>query len=75
MRHEQEKRYKIIKKRMLEDRWEMTRWITKCIDENTDKWTREKKEREKNEKKWQDDWARMTRMEKIRMIKEKRTEH
>ena len=28
-------------------------------------------EREKNEKKWQEDWARMTKMEKIRMIREK----
>ena len=43
LRQEQEKRDKIIKKKMLEERWEMTKWITKYIDVNEDKWAREKK--------------------------------
>ena len=71
LRQEQEKRDKIIKKKMLEERWEMTKWITKYIDENEDRWAREKKEGEESVKKWQEDWARMTRREKIRIIKEK----
>ena len=51
----------------------MMKWLTQYIDENTDKWTRQKKEREENEKKWLQDWARMTRMEKIQTIREKET--
>ena len=64
LRQEQENRNKIIKKRILEERWERTEWITKYIDENEAKWAREKKGREESEKKWQEDWTRMTRMEK-----------
>ena len=33
-----------IRKRMLEERWAMAKWVTSYIDENTDKWEREKKE-------------------------------
>jgi hypothetical protein len=41
LRQEQEKRERKIKKKMLEERWEMTRWITRYIDENSEKWERE----------------------------------
>ena len=51
----------------------MMKWLTRYIGENTDKWTRQKKEREENEKKWLQDWARMTRMEKIQTIRDKQT--
>ena len=44
---------------------------TRYIDENTDKWEKEKKERKENSKKWLEDWAWNTRLEKIRIIKEK----
>jgi hypothetical protein len=37
---------------MLEERWEMAKWITKYISENEDRWTREKRERENDEKRW-----------------------
>ena len=59
---------------MLENRWEMARWITSYISENEERWTREKFEREKSEKKWISEWAKMTRLEKIRRIKEKEFE-
>ena len=71
MRQAQEKKHKIAKKRMLEERWEMARWITTYISENEDRWLREKKERNMNEKKRLESWARMTRLEKIRIIREK----
>ena len=58
LRQEQKKKNKIIKKKMLEERWEMTKWITKYIDESEGGWAREKKEREENVKKWQEDGAR-----------------
>ena len=34
---------------MLEERWAITKWITRYIDESTDKWEKEKKERELQE--------------------------
>ena len=73
LRQEQERQDKKVKKKMLEERWEMTKWLTQYIDQNTEKWTRQKKEREENEKKWLQDWARMTRMEKIQPIRDKQT--
>ena len=66
---EQERMDKKVKKKMLEERWEMMKWLTKYIDENTDKWNKQKKEIEENEKKWLQDWARMTIMEKIQTIR------
>ena len=72
LREAQEKKDKKIKKRMLEDRWEMAKWITKYIDENQDRWAEEKKEREKSNKNWMEDWARLARFEKIRNIRERK---
>ena len=71
LRQEQEKKARKIKKRMLEERWEMARWISKYISENEERWAREKRERESSERKWLEDWGRMTRKEKIRKIREK----
>jgi hypothetical protein len=71
LRQEQEKLDRKIKKKMLEERWTMMKWVTTYIDENADKWARDKKERQENEQKWQEEWARMTRFEKIRNIREK----
>ena len=61
LRQEQDRADKKGKKRMMEERWAIAKWLTKYIDENTDRWKKEKKEREENEKKWIEDWAKMTR--------------
>jgi hypothetical protein len=70
LRQEHEKQEKKTKKRMLEEMWAMMRWITSYIDENEEKWARDKKERQETQIKWQEDCARMARHEKIRKIKE-----
>ena len=70
LRENQEKLDRKSKKRMLEERWAMTRWVTKYIDENSERWALEKKKREESSKKWLEDCAKMTRFEKIRAIKE-----
>ena len=36
---------------MLGRRWEMMKWVTKYIDENSDKWEKEKTDRKINEEK------------------------
>ena len=59
---------------MMKERWAMAKWLTKYIDKNTDRWKKEKQEREESEKKWIEDWAKMTRFEKIRKIKEREKE-
>ena len=46
LRKEQEKKDRKIKQNMLYKRWEMMRWVTKYIDENSKKWEREKEKRE-----------------------------
>ena len=48
---------------MLEERWEMARWVTSYISENEERWLREKQERKQREKHWQENQARMTRFE------------
>ena len=59
LRREQEKRYKLKRKRMLEDRWEMARWISSYISENEERWDRERKERENEMKRWQQEWSKI----------------
>ena len=61
-----------IRKRMLEERWEMAKWISSYISENEEKWRVEKREREENSRKWLEDWSRLERFEKIRKIRERK---
>ena len=70
LRKGQEKADRKIKQRMLEERWEMMRWITGYIDKNSEKWARQKLERQKDDQQWLKEWARMSRMEKIHQLRE-----
>ena len=47
------------------------RWVTNYIDENTEKWEIEKEKRDKNNKQRLQDWAKLSRFDKINQIKEK----
>ena len=38
LRENQEKRDRLIVKKMLEERWEMARWVSSYIEENSEKW-------------------------------------
>ena len=42
-REEHEKGERKAKKRMLEERWAMARWIASYIDENSDRWKKSRK--------------------------------
>ena len=48
LRKEQESKERKIRQNTLQKRWEMMRWVTKYIDENSDKWKIEKETREQN---------------------------
>ena len=71
MRKEQESRDRKIKQNTLYKRWEMMRWVTKYIDENTEKWEIEKEKRDQNNQQRLKDWAKLSRLDKIKQIKEK----
>ena len=75
LRAEQEKTERKQNKKMMEERWAMARWISSYIDENTDRWKREKNMRKDDEKTRAESWKKMERLEKIRMIKEKLEEN
>ena len=71
LRKEHKKKDRKIEQNMLEKRWEMMKWVTQYIDENSDKWEREKMDRQTNVQNWLQDWARMTRLEKIKRKRDK----
>ena len=52
----------------------MARWITNYISENEETWRKEKLEREKNHQNWLMSWAKKSRFDKIREIREKSEE-
>ena len=52
LRTRQEKAERKAKQRTLENRWEMMRWITAYIDNNTERWDVERKERQEKENQW-----------------------
>ena len=53
----------------------MAKWVTSYLRENEQRWNREKLEREKEHRRWLEDWAKKTRLEKIREIKERDSEN
>ena len=71
LRQEHERSERKAKKRMLEERWSMVRWITEYIDTNTQRWEEERKSRVETEKESAERWKKMERLEKIRIIREK----
>ena len=58
------------KKKQLQEKWLTLRWITTLIDENSDEWDKNRKERVENERKEKEEWQKQTRLEKIRNIKQ-----
>ena len=67
-----EKETRVERKKKLEEKWAMLRWITSYIDLNTDKWERERKSRQMEDKKIVATWEKLSRLEKIKKIREKK---
>ena len=59
------------KKRVLERKWEMMRWVTEFLSETDEKWRRERKEREEENGRKLADWEKKSRLEKIAILKRK----
>ena len=59
---------RLKKKSELESKWEMLRWVINFIDNNKDRWEKERKEREKVEMETIRMWEKKTREEKIDQI-------
>ena len=52
----------------------MIRWITSYIDQNSEKWKKEEKQRVKTELERAEDWKKLKRFEKIEILREKARE-
>ena len=70
-RKRETKESRLRKKKMMEERWEMLRWVTRYLEANNERWEKEREVRKKEEKKRLADWDRMARFEKISIIRER----
>ena len=67
----QQKEKRLEKQRLLTERWALYRWVTEYIDENTERWEKEKIIRKESEEKRIAEWDKRNRFEKIRELKRK----
>ena len=65
------KESRMRKKKQLEERWGMLRWVTNYLDENKERWEKEREKRMKEEERRLAEWDKMARFAKIRILKEK----
>ena len=68
---EAKRKERIDKKEKLEEKWAMYRWTVEYLAENTDRWEKERKDREKEKNDIIQEWDRKTRLEKVKTLKEK----
>ena len=59
------------KQKLLTEKWALYRWITEYIDENNERWDRERTDRKETEEKRIAEWEKKNRFEKIRELKRK----
>ena len=59
------------RKKLMEEKWQMMKWMTQYIEQNTERWRKEEKIRRIAREEKISAWNRSSRMEKIRKIKEK----
>ena len=71
MKKEEEKRIRKERKIMLEKKWEMVRWLSNYIEENTEIWEAEGIIRREKEKSDLQQWEKMKRFEKIEILKKR----
>ena len=68
---EVEKMERKYKKKILEEKWEMMKWLSLYIEDNTERWRREEKIRKIEREEKISNWDRSSRLEKIEKLKEK----
>ena len=66
---EEKERFEKIEK--VKERWAMMRWVTEFIEENSERWEKERNIRLEKERKELLDWEKSSRFEKIKKLKEK----
>ena len=59
-----------MQKRM-QQRWEMSRWVSQYIEQNQESWERGEREREIERKKKVSEWEKMKRFEKIEYLRKR----
>ena len=68
---DQQKEKRLEKQKLLTEKWALYRWITEYIDENNERWDRERTDRKETEEKRIAEWEKKNRFEKIRELKRK----
>ena len=68
---EEDKQTRIEVKKKLEEKWALLRWTAEYIEENKERWKTDKNERNIEEKLRIKDWERNSRLDKIKIIKER----
>ena len=68
---EKEKKERLKKIEKIQEKWALMRWVTAFIEENSETWEKERKERIKKERKEIYEWERKNRLEKIKELKRK----
>ena len=69
----EEKQERKEKKKQLEEKWEMLRWVTTYLEKNQARWEREKEERRMEQKETLAAWEKRGRLDKLSILKEKLT--
>ena len=62
-----------VKKKQLEEKWEMLKWVTTYPEKNQARWEREKEERRMEQEETLAAWEKRGRLDKVRILKEKLT--
>ena len=68
LRRETTKKEKLKKEEMIKRRWEMLEWLTNFLEENQEKWEKEKKVREEENRIELEKWEKAKRLEKLKSL-------
>ena len=68
---EKENKERLKKIEKIQEKWALMRWVTAFIEENSETWEKERKERIEKERKEIYEWERKNRLEKIKELKRK----
>ena len=71
LQKEREKKERFEKIEKVKERWAMMRWVTEFIEENSERWEKERNMGLEKERKELLDWEKSSRFEKIKKLKEK----
>ena len=70
-KREKDRKERLEKQRLISERWAMNKWITNYIKENQEQWNKEIEHRECEARNELEEWLKLKRFEKIKVLREK----